>query len=114
MWKWIEKNKISALCILITPILLVGSFLGSVVEKHFIRPYAQVQADTVFVKKHTPCEKAVYTEIGLVSCEQKIDREFIIKMYYNQKATMTKAEIDKAYDLMAADTSFKRLIAGSR
>jgi hypothetical protein len=112
MWKWIEKNKVSALCILITPVLLVGSFFGSIAEKHFIRPYMQAQADTVFVKKHNLCEAIVFGKIGSVSEAQKLDREFIIKMYYNQKATMTPKEEEKARDLMAADTSFKKLISG--
>ena len=112
MMNWIKKNRLTAISLALLPILALGGILGTFSEKFFVRPYVTAQADTVFVKKHNPCEKMVYEKIGLVSNEQKIDREFIIKMYYNQKATMTKAQEQKANDLMVSDTSFKRLIAG--
>jgi len=111
---WAKRNKFTAISLALLPILALGGILGTFSERYFVRPYVTAQADTIFVKKHNPCEKMVYEKIGAVSEEQKIDREFIIKMYYNQKATMTKEEEMKARDLMAADTSFKRLIAGNR
>jgi hypothetical protein len=38
--------------------------------------------------------------------------EILIDMWYNQKATMTREEREKASDLKASDTNYTKLISG--
>jgi hypothetical protein len=90
----------------------VLGLLGISPEKQIVRPYVTAIADTVFVKKHDPCERMTYKEINVVKDKVKSDREFIAKMYYYQKAMLTKEQKLRAEDDMASDSAFKRFTAG--
>lgn len=88
--------------------------LWIVVDKPFIRPYVSECSAQVFDQKHVPLFIADQTRF--IQDEKKIQllEEIAIDMHYNQKAMMTKAQTDKAYDIKSADTTFRKLLSGGR
>lgn len=94
--------------------LAVCSALALVVgftEKHFFRPYCEVQAAVVFDEKHKPFAEMDQYRIGELSRKEQCSREMIVRMYYNQRAMMTEAQERRAMDEMAKDTTFRKLIS---
>jgi hypothetical protein len=112
MLNWIRNNRITTISVAFIPIIAFGGMVGAFSEKFFIRPYVTAQADTVCTKRDQALNRMIYSDIGSIKAKAREDREFIAKTYYYQKATLTKAERQKADDDMSRDPLYKKFITG--
>lgn len=109
---WIAQNKATAISAALIPIFVVSGILCSVFERSLIRPYTDARADTVFVRKHAPCEQAVLCRLQSLEQREYRSRELLVKVYYYQMAMLTPDQEKDARDNMAKDSTFKNFLEG--
>ena len=114
MWKkiltWANANKLSAASAALIPVLALASITGNFTNNHFIEPYIDSRADSVYTKKQCDRDCQINSRILKIENKDKLRDQFMVQTYYNQKALMTPDAIRRASDEMQKDTLFQRFL----